>query len=216
RSHDQAGTRPFVENNLAAQYCIQNITMMTNLIFSLMCLAFIVDTRNVFHFEMKKETETQHLVQLASFSWKDCGGSSAEINFKSLSIKPDPVVTPGPLFVSAEINFKTDIASPLEGDLVLYKKIGGVWNKFPCLGLIGSCHYNDLCPLLSSVTCPDPIVKAGLGCSCPFKKGNYKLPEMEFDIDAAAVGGGDYHAIANVTYSGKQSGCLDFYVSFGY
>ncbi|KAK3576393.1 hypothetical protein CHS0354_026726 [Potamilus streckersoni] len=185
-------------------------------IFVLVCLAFTVDTRDVFRFEMKKETDTKQLVHLSSFSWKDCGGSSALISFKSLNIRPDPIITPGALFVSAEINFKTGIASPLVGDLALYKKIREVWDKIPCLGMIGSCHYNDLCKVLSYVPCPDPIVKAGLGCSCPFKEGDYKLPEMEFDIDAAAVAGGDYHAIANVTYSGQQAGCLDLYISFGF
>ncbi|KAL3878364.1 hypothetical protein ACJMK2_030723 [Sinanodonta woodiana] len=158
-------------------------------------------------------------VKLTSFQWKDCGGPSTIISLKSLDVSPDPVVLPGSLFVSAKGDIKSSIGSPLKGGLLLYKKTGGQWIKVPCLQppLGGSCDFDNLCDMLNLINpCPDPIVQSGLGCKCPFQKGNVNLPKTMFDIPSVSLPAGDFHAIANLTFNGNPAGCLDLYLSFAY
>ncbi|KAK3576391.1 hypothetical protein CHS0354_026724 [Potamilus streckersoni] len=157
-------------------------------------------------------------VKLTSFQWKDCGGPSDIINIKSLDISPDPIVSPGSLFVSASGVIKKLIGSPLLGDLLMYKKTGGQWIKLPCiLPPLGSCHFDNLCTLLNLINpCPDPIVQSGLGCKCPFQKGDVQLPKTVFDIPSASLPAGDFHVIGNLTFNGTPAGCLDLYLSFSY
>ncbi|KAK3610646.1 hypothetical protein CHS0354_028026 [Potamilus streckersoni] len=190
--------------------------------FYIILLGFVllaqgVKAKNVFNFEVRKENNiTQRRPKLTTFSWKDCSDlSSAVMVVKNLDVTPDPIVTPGALFVAIELMVKKDVSAPIEADLLLYKKVDDMWVKFPCLGILGSCHYDDLCQVLDLISsCPDPIVESGIGCQCPFKAGTYTMPKSEFDIDAAAVAAGDYHAVGNATLMGKPAFCLDLYLSF--
>ncbi|KAL3879111.1 hypothetical protein ACJMK2_031424 [Sinanodonta woodiana] len=180
-------------------------------------VALGVTAKNVFNFEVIKENnKTQRIPKLTTFSWKDCSDpSSAVMVVESLDITPDPIVTPGALFVAIGLMVKGDVFAPIQADLLLYKKVDDTWVKFPCLGILGSCHYDDLCQVLTLISsCPDPIVQSGIGCQCPFKAGTYTMPKSEFDIDAAAVAAGDYHAVGNATLMGKPAFCLDLYLSF--
>ena len=53
--------------------------------------------------------------------------------------------------------------------MLIEKEVLGEWIKIPCVDSVGSCSYQDICAFLEEVTCPDPLVKAGIPCKCPFK-----------------------------------------------
>ncbi|KAL3879112.1 hypothetical protein ACJMK2_031425 [Sinanodonta woodiana] len=179
-------------------------------------LIFSAAANNVQYFEEIEDNRTQRdHVRLKSFSWMNCGDpSKSSIVAKSLTVTPDPIQTPGSVNIGFQLTVNTDVNSPLQADLVLYKKLENQWVKIPCLGFLGSCHYDDLCELLDMISdCPEPIVSSGLSCYCPFKTGNYNMPSSEFDINVE-VASGDYHAVGNATSNGKPAGCLDLYLSF--
>jgi len=53
----------------------------------------------------------------------------------------------------------------------LYRKTFGVYIEIPCIDGFGSCTYDDLCAMLAPVQsqCPNPVLKIGINCACPFK-----------------------------------------------
>ena len=43
--------------------------------------------------------------------------------------------------------------------------------KVPCIAMIGSCVYEDVCELMSLITtCPPQLVAIGFTCSCPIEQ----------------------------------------------
>merc|ERR1711917_1884 len=175
-------------------------------------VAAAVALPNVVHWEQEAP------VQLKSYSFRNCLPANQELGYISkLEFGPDPIVFPGPLTVSFTVDIKETLDAPLKADVYLGKKVGSTTIKIPCIGNIGSCHYDDLCALMSTIQqCPDPFVAAGVPCYCPLKKATYNLPTASFQVDAAVFPAGDYHAQANLTYSGKTVGCYEIMATFGY
>ncbi|RUS72979.1 hypothetical protein EGW08_019262 [Elysia chlorotica] len=56
------------------------------------------------------------------------------------------------------------------GSVVLSKKLGSTWIKIPCIGVIGSCEYADVCDLLKNAECPPPFQAKNIPCKCPFNQ----------------------------------------------
>ena len=50
-------------------------------------------------------------------------------------------------------------------------RFGAKYIRVPCFQNMGSCTYNDICPMLQQFTC-DANDASNLNCHCPFKKVN--------------------------------------------
>ncbi|XP_069131261.1 ganglioside GM2 activator-like [Argopecten irradians] len=149
--------------------------------------------------------------RLGAFKWTDCGGAGVKV--QNVSLTPDPLNFPGTFTLGFKGTISTSVVAPLQGTLLIEKKVGSTYVKLPCIDNFGSCTYDDVCEMLQSVTCPDPFVSAGIDCQCPFKTGNYNVPSASFEVDAAAFPSGDYHLRGSVSNSGKVMACLDLYMS---
>ncbi|XP_061189384.1 ganglioside GM2 activator-like [Saccostrea echinata] len=146
-------------------------------------------------------------VKVQAFSFKNCGGNFAGIS--KLQVVPDPLKLPGNFNVSAIGYMKEGLKSPLQASLLIHKKAAGVWVKIPCIGDFGSCDYDDFCEILDMASeCPDAIQKSGLGCQCPFKQGNYSIPNINM-YGSFGFPTGDYNLTGTLHYQGKYVACLE-------
>ncbi|KAK3099598.1 hypothetical protein FSP39_006836 [Pinctada imbricata] len=147
--------------------------------------------------------------KVQAFSYKNCD-PSAVAQIQSLSVTPDPLQFPGNLNIDIKLAINSTVDAVLPASLIISKKVAGIWIKLPCVDNFGSCNYDDLCELLSQIgDCPDPIVKTGLGCQCPFKAGTYQTSDLSFEVDAAALPSGDYNITGSISHMGKPAGCLE-------
>lgn len=152
--------------------------------------------------------------RLIRFSWKDCGNSSSKVKMNDVHVTPDPIVLPGTVNIAFNLSISDDFPDSITGDVVMKKKIGPIYIEIPCVDNVGSCHYDDLCNLLSQITtCPDPFIKHNIPCKCPFKKGTYFLPPSEFKITSFSVPTGDYSIKLTLTRKGAFMGCLSLKLS---
>ena len=53
-------------------------------------------------------------VRLTKYSWNDCGGAESLIHVNSFILSPDPIVEPGLLNLTASIDVKTAMVSPVQ------------------------------------------------------------------------------------------------------
>lgn len=55
-------------------------------------------------------------------------------------------------------------------EMVTEKRQFGTWMKIDCKGYLGSCTFDDVCPMLSKMaTCPAEL-REQAECKCPFAK----------------------------------------------
>merc|ERR1712142_289907 len=107
-----------------------------------------------------------------ALNWKSCGGSA--LNIKTLTVKQDPIVFPGPIDATLVAETTQDMVAPIKVEMSLKKN--GL--TLPCIPLgdkmLGSCTYDDICKTLEKI--PDDcknagilgnlIAEAGLPCRC--------------------------------------------------
>lgn len=203
---------------------------VATLLLALVVAAYGAHTENVLKFKIEQEVKkvldmlshleirpaSTHKSSLGTYKYINCGTSADLMNITTLTATPDPIVFPGTLGIDFAGEFKQTLQAPLKATLVLERKFGDNWIKIPCIGSIGSCTYDDLCEKLAGATCPDPFGTNGVPCKCPFTKGNYKLPKVSFDVDAAVFPPGDYHAKGTLVTgdSGTPTACIELFASF--
>ncbi|XP_071087321.1 ganglioside GM2 activator-like isoform X2 [Haliotis cracherodii] len=172
-------------------------------------------SRNV-PLQVYKEMGLNPSTRLTDYRWANCGNKSVEnLLINDIKFSPDPISLPGTLTVSFSISVNMTVASQLKGVVLLEKQVAGSWIQLPCIGNIGSCTYDDICPLLNQIgDCPDSFKAANVPCKCPFNAGTYTLPGASFEIDASFLPSGDYHIRANLTHGAVDGGCYDIYASF--
>jgi len=151
------------------------------------------------------------------FSFTNCGSASDPLQFKSLSIKPQPLHIPGPLTISTDISLLKNLSSPVTVALKIVKQVGPFSVTLPCVDNVGSCTYKDVCSMLpkSPSECPDYIVKQGLNCQCPIRGGDYSVQDLTLSIETKEpIPSGVYQitAIASTSNSKNRQtssiGCL--------
>ncbi|MBN3307923.1 SAP3 protein, partial [Amia calva] len=154
---------------------------------------------------------------ILGFSWENCDGAGQPAVLKSLALSPDPITIPGDLKASAAGSTTVAFTSPLAVNLTLEKEVAGFWVKVPCMDNIGSCDYADACLLLDTAIppgqdCPEPLHTYGIPCHCPFKAGDYTLPETDFylpNVDLPYwLTNGNYRIKGVLGINGKELGCL--------
>jgi len=163
-----------------------------------------------------------------AFHFKQCSGPDRILNIKTVTIKQDPVVFPGPLDVSFTAETFADMPSPIKIEMKLTK--AGL--ELPCIPIkghmLGSCTYADICDSLAKLpeSCIDGgilgtiIHDAGLPCRCPLtKNGNVAVTNAHVDLPKApsfiafmAEGEVTIHAKAT-DGAGKVLGCAELKVN---
>ncbi|MGH0167594.1 UNVERIFIED_CONTAM: hypothetical protein FKN15_073557 [Acipenser sinensis] len=102
-------------------------------------------------------------------------------------------------------------------NVTLEKEVTGFWVKVPCVDELGSCHYSDACQILDTLTppgqdCPEPLHTYGIPCRCPFKAGDYSLPDSDFylpNVDLPYwLTNGNYKVVGVLGSAGQELGCL--------
>ncbi|XP_060784001.1 ganglioside GM2 activator [Neoarius graeffei] len=157
------------------------------------------------------------LAKIVGFSWENCGQSDDPAVMKNLDLSPDPINIPGDLTASASGTTSVALVAPLSLNVTLEKEVAGFWVKIPCLDELGSCHYEDICDILDQLIppgqdCPEPLRTYGLPCHCPFKAGDYSLPQTVFSLPKVDLPvwltNGQYRVQGVLGNSGKELGCL--------
>ncbi|GAA6099172.1 ganglioside GM2 activator [Tachysurus ichikawai] len=157
------------------------------------------------------------LAKIVGFSWENCGKTDDPAVMNSLELFPDPIKIPGDLTSSASGTTSVALVSPLSLNVTLEKEVAGFWVRVPCVDELGSCHYQDLCDILDQLIppgqdCPEPLRTYGLPCHCPFKAGDYLLPQSTFSLPKVELPfwmtNGQYRVQGVMGSSGKELGCL--------
>ncbi|XP_026773314.3 ganglioside GM2 activator [Pangasianodon hypophthalmus] len=157
------------------------------------------------------------LSKIVGFSWENCGKADDPAVMKSLTLSPDPINIPGDLTASASGTTSVALVSPLSVNVTLEKEVAGYWVKVPCVDELGSCHYQDICDILNQLIppgqdCPEPLHTYGLPCHCPFKAGDYSLPQTVFSLPKTELPfwltNGQYRVQGVLGNLGKELGCL--------
>ncbi|XP_035017951.2 ganglioside GM2 activator [Hippoglossus stenolepis] len=160
--------------------------------------------------------------QILGFEWKNCGKPDDPAVLKALALSPDPITIPGELTASASGATSVELATPLSVTVTMEKEVAGFWVKIPCVEEIGSCHYPDICDILSQLIppgqdCPEPLHTYGLPCHCPFKAGSYSLPESDFSLPHVELPSwltnGDYSVRGVLGSGGEELACLEVALS---
>uniref|UniRef100_UPI00398F3211 ganglioside GM2 activator-like n=1 Tax=Pristiophorus japonicus TaxID=55135 RepID=UPI00398F3211 len=176
-----------------------------------------VDKEKTFHIRMLNGKKLHSIPTRGTFSWSNCGSEKEPAVLKALSIQPDPINIPGDLQASAAASTTVTLAAPLTVNMTLDKEVAGLWVNIPCVDEIGSCTYNDVCQLLDDVippgqNCPEPLFTYGLPCHCPFKAGEYSLPNTDFQIPTIYLPywmtTGNYKATGVLTSNEQELACL--------
>ncbi|KAF7707461.1 ganglioside GM2 activator [Silurus meridionalis] len=157
------------------------------------------------------------IAKVVGFSWENCGKADDPAVMKSLSLSPDPINIPGDLTASAAGTTSVALVSPVSLNVTLEKEVAGFWVKVPCLEELGSCHYPDACDILDQLIppgqdCPEPLHTYGLPCHCPFKAGDYSLPQSVFSLPKVELPfwltNGQYRVQGVLGNLDKELGCL--------
>merc|ERR1711988_368626 len=93
-----------------------------------------------------------------------------QIKIHKLDVIPHPIRLPGSLSLVYDIEVLKDL-DDLNIKIKLEKKFGFRWVKMPCIQGIGSCSYDDICSVLSTVfekRCPAQMDGLDYTCTCPF------------------------------------------------
>nr|NP_001279525.1 ganglioside GM2 activator-like precursor [Callorhinchus milii]AFK11557.1 Ganglioside GM2 activator precursor [Callorhinchus milii] len=170
----------------------------------------------------ERDSSRRHSVRrLEAFSWANCRNAEPVV-IKSLSIKPDPVSIPGFLRASVFASVGVSLQAPLTIHLTLEKEVAGIWVTIPCIEELGSCTYENICQQLDALippgqNCPEPLFTYGIPCHCPFKKGDYNLPDSSFYIPSldlpSWLTSGNYKATAILSGEKGSLACVKISIS---
>eukprot|EP01105_Mastigella_eilhardi_P027195 TRINITY_DN824_c0_g2_i1.p1 TRINITY_DN824_c0_g2~~TRINITY_DN824_c0_g2_i1.p1 ORF type:complete len:206 (+),score=70.74 TRINITY_DN824_c0_g2_i1:81-620(+) len=109
------------------------------------------------------------------FSWSNCGAETDPIQLQTFTVTPSPIVFGGNVTVSVVAKLAVTITA-MKVQLNMEKQMGSTWVQIPCVDGIGSCTWDDICPLLANETCPSELSQYNIPCHCPFPAGVYELP----------------------------------------
>lgn len=163
-----------------------------------------------------KEKLSHRNVSLSEFNWKSCADGS-NVHIKSLSVS-DPITIPGQVTVGLDAAIAKEITQISSVDLVIKKKIFGVYIEVPCVDNIGSCTYNNICTMLAPIKCPQQLLDLGFTCHCPFAAKEYKVPAgTEVTIPKinlpSFVENGDYDIKGTVKNGAEVLACYEIQIT---
>lgn len=154
------------------------------------------------------------------FSIQDCGKDTdpVKIDTSSVKVSPDPIEIPGKVDFSGSLVISKEIANITKLELVVKRKLFGIWIKLPCIGNLGSCTFKDICPKLEKLipTCPEELKKHGINCRCPAEPNKYSISNMIFPIPSnipAEVTSGSYEVKATLTDTNGEVMCYQITAS---
>src|SRR5690606_7769075 len=98
-----------------------------------------------------------------------------------------------------------------------YKKVLGWWMPLPCEHDLGSCTFNDYCPIWPPFSPCPPAFKNLSICSCPLKANHYSMPmskvsRLDANMLPSWLENGSYKARVEIFTEDKSETvlCIDF------
>lgn len=120
-------------------------------------------------------------IMMTSVTWSDCtfpGTRGADV--MNLTIGPSPIRIPGNVSIGVGMRIRRQLSPPAFTRIRIMKQIAFFWFDLPCIDEVGTCDYDDLCSLWPFFqSCPSAFTRNNIPCSCPFKVGDYKLPQQD-------------------------------------
>lgn len=179
------------------------------------------DMNSVFKWpDVQQMPGSEYLIKPAvnGFSWKNCGQETDIGQIDSLALAPDPIKLPGNITLSFAGGLHSSLTAPLSADVKVEKKVL-FWIEVPCIENVGSCSYDDICQIISTMGCPPVFMKYGIPCQCPVKAGNYKANHAELYLNPKGIPSwaedGEYRATITVRQGTRQVICLSVQLSLG-
>ncbi|XP_064595359.1 ganglioside GM2 activator-like [Liolophura sinensis] len=130
----------------------------------------------------------QQAFSASYFKFVDCGTDpNRPIIFKEGDVTPHPLQLPGTIGAHFTAQVKKDVGNnPIIMDVSINKTVLGQPQKIPCVSQVGTCHYPDVCAMISKYKtsgCPKEIDGTNLPCFCPFKAGTVTLAPTNFVVE---------------------------------
>lgn len=174
------------------------------------------DVDTFLHDVVEEKLKSRNLT-MYGFSWSNCAQGS-NLNIKTLTVSPDPISIPGSVTVSLDAVINNEVTDISSAVLVIKKKIFGVYVEIPCVDNLGSCTYNNICPMLAKIECPQQLIDLGFTCHCPFAAKEYEVPAgtevtlPKIDLPSF-IESGDYEIKATLMSGSTTLACYDVKVS---
>ncbi|OQR72366.1 ganglioside GM2 activator-like [Tropilaelaps mercedesae] len=160
-------------------------------------------------------------VRLETAHCEIAGSRRPLLEIKTVTVSPNPIELPGHFRVQVDFKLRETLRNPISLSLEMHKKfhiLFGLytWIKIPCLSAtgIGSCSYENICNLemFNETECLDVATRREADCQCPYTKGHWRLPAIDYFIEEVPelpgfLLEGDFHVKATVKRGDKHIAC---------
>ncbi|XP_022673240.1 ganglioside GM2 activator-like isoform X3 [Varroa jacobsoni] len=140
--------------------------------------------------------------------------NAIQVKYSNLRVQPDPLIFPGRIRITSDINVLEDITEPITVHVRMRRRMVYFWMDLPCVAQYGSCVYENICD--STIKCPVFYELLGLPCGCPIKKGIYRTDNKAYDVPDVLpswLTSGDYQVILKASTNGRPLFCVRFKLS---
>ncbi|XP_059172750.1 ganglioside GM2 activator-like [Physella acuta] len=164
-------------------------------------------------YQLEQSKKTKHLQKATrkvsnGIQLENCGGAMAPIVVDELTVSPYPIPYKGEVTVTVKATLKQDLTNNIRIEMVTEKRQFGTWMKIDCKGYLGSCTFDDVCPMLSKLaTCPAELQDQA-GCKCPFAKGVYEVNRSKVKMNLQRYAIGNYRSTVRIIENGNQLACF--------
>nr|KAI8751746.1 putative ganglioside GM2 activator [Biomphalaria glabrata] len=142
--------------------------------------------------------------ELLKYTLEKCDPNTEIVKIDSLKLDPDPIPTKGEMTVYIDFTVDEDVNPPIKLDLEVSRREYGTWIAISCTGHVGSCTYDNVCPMLQNL-CPADVA-GELPCKCPLKKGNYKFSK-KVSMKLKDYIAGSYQVVVKASNNEKNLAC---------
>lgn len=168
--------------------------------------------------------QVARLLYLSNLSWRNCGPTSDPLKLRKLSVSPQELRFPENIRLSVDADLRAEAEQPIRVSVTMKRKVAWWWLTVPCEGVVGSCSFADVCPLIQGYLpagpgCPEEFTARNLPCRCPFKKDTYSVSNLPLYLPPISLPSwlvnGRYFIKANIWSGRSHFGCISFYARFG-
>ncbi|XP_053405341.1 ganglioside GM2 activator-like [Mercenaria mercenaria] len=178
------------------------------------------------------------LALTAAVQFTDCttDKSNAIVTVQQLDFSPSPLIFPGDVHFTLNLTAYQPI-NYLFVDVVLEKKLLGIWTKVPCIRNIGTCNNIDFCPILPTILNGSSLISKELGqqidtmlesalghkLRCPIQPETLDIKDYTLSLQAVSstlswFSHGDYRiqiSVKDDPTTTDNLGCIKFLAKIG-
>ncbi|CAH0561080.1 unnamed protein product [Brassicogethes aeneus] len=151
-------------------------------------------------------------LQVKNLAISKCSQNNYPIEVVNLNI----VLENSKAKVSGTLYSSLDLISPISAEVHVKRRVLGMWIPLPCVDLMGSCNYLDLCKygVPQEKECDRTFKENKVPCRCPIGKGNYTInPTIDLKPTKSIVNNvetGRYKGSATVKINKDLLACYNF------